>query len=269
MPVVDRGDAQIFWEEQGSGEPLLLIMGHGFPRQMWSRHLPGLVTRFRVITFDNRGVGETVARGSDWTVEDMAADAVAVLDAAGVDRAHVYGASMGGGIAQAVALHHPERVGSLILACTAPKKAERKIPVVQLLRRVLPAMLRGRGAGRIAAARFMAYGPDTPAELIAEDARLLESLHRPADGIKAQSRAVAAWEGSRSRLPSLRIPTLVIHGTEDRLVPLRYGEELARLIPGAELVVLRGAGHMYITDSTAEADEAVRAFLTAHSLQPS
>lgn len=269
MPVADRGDAQIFWEEQGAGEPLLLIMGHGFPRQMWARHLPGLTARFRVITFDNRGVGQTVTRGWDWTIEDMAADAVAVLDAAGVDRAHVYGASMGGGIAQAVALHHPERVGSLILACTAAKAAERKVPVAQLLRHVLPAALRGRKAVKFATARVVAYGPATPTESIAEDTALLESLVRPAEGVEAQGRAVAAWEGSRSQLPGLRIPTLVIHGTDDRLVPLHYGEELARLIPGAELVVLAGAGHMYITDSTAQADEAVTSFLTAHSLQPS
>jgi pimeloyl-ACP methyl ester carboxylesterase len=79
---------------------------------------------------------------------------------------------------------------------------------------------------------------------------------------------VAAWAGSRSRLPSIRIPMLVIHGTEDRLVPLHYGEELARLVPGAKLVVLPGAGHMYITDSTAQADEAVTSFLTEQSLQP-
>lgn len=268
MPLADRGEAQIYWEEQGGGEPLLLIMGHGFPRQMWSRHLPGLTARFRVITFDNRGVGQTLTRGWDWTIEDMADDAAAVLDAAGVDRAHVYGASMGGGIAQAVALRHPERVGSLILGCTAAKAAKRDVPVMQLLRHVLPNLLAGRQARKIAAARALVYGPATPEELIAEDLALLESLHRPADGVKAQARAVAAWEGSRSRLPSIRIPTLVIHGTEDRLVPLHYGEELARLVPGAKLVVLAGAGHMYITDSTAEADEVVTSFLMEQSLQP-
>jgi pimeloyl-ACP methyl ester carboxylesterase len=70
MPVVDRGDTQVFWEEQGSGEPLLMIMGHGWPRQMWSRHLPGLTARFRVITFDNRGVGDTTTTSRNWTLQD-------------------------------------------------------------------------------------------------------------------------------------------------------------------------------------------------------
>jgi 3-oxoadipate enol-lactonase len=100
--------------------------------------------------------------------------------------------------------------------------------------------------------------------LIAEDVRLLDSLHRPPEGIRAQRRAVQAYEGSQPPLGAVRSPTLIIHGSDDRLVPLRYGEELARLIPGAHLVVLPGAGHMYVTQA---ADSAVLSFLAAHPLQ--
>ncbi len=268
MPVADRGHTQIFWEEQGSGEPLLLVMGLGWPRQMWTRHLPALTERFRVITFDNRGVGQTATTLSRWTLSDMADDAVAVLDAAGVTRAHVYGASMGGGIAQVMTLENPDRVGALILGCTATKAARRLVPFRPVIRRLLPALPRGRQARTIALAQALVYGPATDPALIAEDVRLLDSLRRPAEGIRAQRRAVQNYEGSQLRLRSIRSPTLIIHGSDDLLVPVRYGEELARLIPGATLVVLPGAGHMYVTDATEAAGSAVLSFLAAHPLEP-
>jgi 3-oxoadipate enol-lactonase len=266
MPVADRGHTQIFWEEQGSGEPLLLVMGLGWPRQMWARHLPALTEHFRVITFDNRGVGQTATTLSEWTLSDMADDALAVLDAAGVTQAHVYGASMGGGIAQVMIIEHPERVGTLILGCTATRAARRHVPVWPVIRYLVPAILAGRRARTIALARALVYGRATDPALIAEDVRLLDSLRRPPEGIRAQRRAVMKYEGSQLRLGSARSPTLIIHGSDDRLVPLRYGEELARLIPGADLAVLPGAGHMYITDATQAADSVVLSFLAAHPL---
>ena len=268
MPVADRGHTQIFWEEQGSGEPLLLVMGLGWPRQMWARHLPALAERFRVITFDNRGVGQTVTTLPRWTLSDMADDALAVLEAAGVTQAHVYGASMGGAIAQVLTIEHPERVGALILGCTATRAARRHVPVWPVIRHVLPALPAGRQARMEALARALLYGPATDTALIAEDLRLLDSLRRPAEGIRAQRRAVLDYEDSRLRLGSVRSPTLIIHGSDDRVVPLRYGEELARLIPDANLVVLPGAGHMYLTDATQAANSAVLSFLAAHPLQP-
>jgi pimeloyl-ACP methyl ester carboxylesterase len=148
MPVADRGHTQIFWEEQGSGEPLLLVMGLGWPRQMWARHLPALTERFRVITFDNRGVGQTATTESQWSLSDMADDAVAVLDAAGVTQAHVYGASMGGGIAQVMTIEHPERVGALILGCTATRAANRRVPWWPVIRQLLPPFAPGVRRGR-------------------------------------------------------------------------------------------------------------------------
>jgi 3-oxoadipate enol-lactonase len=268
MPVAVRGDTQIFWEENGSGEPLLLVMGHKWPRQGWHRQVPSLSSRFRVITFDNRGVGDTKTSAVSWTIADMAADAIAVLDAAGVTRSHIYGVSMGGGIAQEIALSYPDRVGAVILGCTAPEAAKGSIRWLTVLRYILPALARGRRAIQIGLLRAICYGPGTDPRRIGEDVDVLTSTNRPRAGSRAQRKAIVQYPGSQPRLPEMQAPVLVLHGDADRLVPLHYGEELARLIPGSELVVLPGSGHGFITDATDAANKVVANFLTANSLQP-
>src|SRR5688500_1132725 len=117
MPYATNGPVKIYWEEEGSGEPLLLIMGLGYSLEMWHRVRPLLTERFRVIAFDNRGVGRSDVPEPGYSIPDMAADAVAVLDAAGVESAHVLGVSMGGYIAQALTAEYPDRVKSLVLGC--------------------------------------------------------------------------------------------------------------------------------------------------------
>jgi 3-oxoadipate enol-lactonase len=118
MPFVENQGAKIYWDEQGSGDPLLLIMGLSYPSYMWHRSRPMLAQRYRTIALDNRGVGQSDAPAGVYSIALMASDAAAVLDAAGVESAHVFGVSMGGMIAQEFALQYPERVRSLILGCT-------------------------------------------------------------------------------------------------------------------------------------------------------
>src|SRR6202050_4613981 len=120
MPFVENRGAKIYWDEQGSGAPLLLINGLSYPSYMWHRARPPLAQSFRTIAFDNRGIGQSDVPPGVYPIPLMASDAAAVLDAAGVQRAHIFGVSMGGIIAQEFALQHPERVLSLILGCTAP-----------------------------------------------------------------------------------------------------------------------------------------------------
>src|SRR6266498_1920452 len=120
MPNIDRDDCQLYWADSGRGEPLLLVQGLGYPSDMWYRWLPDLTQRYRVLRFDNRGVGRTGVPPGPYTIEQMADDALAVLDAAGVERAHVVGASLGGMVAQELALAAPDRVDRLVLACTTP-----------------------------------------------------------------------------------------------------------------------------------------------------
>jgi 3-oxoadipate enol-lactonase len=115
MPFVENKSAKLYWDEQGSGEPLLLIMGLSYPSNMWHRSRPILAERFRTIALDNRGVGQSDAPPGVYSIRLMASDAAAVLDAAGIESAHVFGVSMGGMIAQEFALQYPRRVRSLIL----------------------------------------------------------------------------------------------------------------------------------------------------------
>src|SRR5262252_10276559 len=119
MAFIDNQGAKIYWDEQGEGEPVLLIMGLGYPSDMWYRTRPLLSARYRTITLDNRGVGRSGMPPGPYPIALMASDAAAVLDASGHESAHVYGVSMGGMIAQEFALQYPERVRSLILGCTA------------------------------------------------------------------------------------------------------------------------------------------------------
>src|SRR5246127_1839816 len=119
MPFVENQGAEIYWDEQGSGEPLLLLMGLSYPSYMWHRFRPVLAQTYRTIAVDNRGVGQSDVPPGVYSIALMASDAAAVLDAAKVRSAHVFGVSMGGMIAQEFALQYPARVRSLILGCTA------------------------------------------------------------------------------------------------------------------------------------------------------
>src|SRR5271156_2834209 len=120
LSFVENEGARIYWDEQGAGEALLLVMGLSYPSYMWYRTRPLLAKNYRTIAFDNRGIGQSDVPDGVYPIALMASDAAAVLDAAGVERAHVFGTSMGGMIAQEFALQYPKRVRSLILGCTSP-----------------------------------------------------------------------------------------------------------------------------------------------------
>src|SRR5271169_6868705 len=119
MPFADNQGTKIYWDERGTGAPILLIMGLGYPSAMWHRSRPALSASYRTIALDNRGSGQSDVPPGPYSIPLMASDAAAVLDAAGVTKAHVFGVSMGGMIAQEFALQYPERVRSLILGCTS------------------------------------------------------------------------------------------------------------------------------------------------------
>jgi pimeloyl-ACP methyl ester carboxylesterase len=264
MPVVDRGDAQIWWDAEGAGEPLLLIQGLGYSSDMWWRLLPELTPAFRVIRFDNRGVGRTGVPAGPYPVPTMAADALAVLDAAGETSAHVMGVSMGGFITQEVVLSAPERVRSLILGCTATGG-----PEMVAAEPAAMAMVAARASMSAEEAAEVAipfvYAKGTPRSVIDEDFAVRLEIPTTAEGYGNQLAGVAAWGASEgigaARLGVIDVPTLILQGDEDRLVNPANADVLAKAIPGAEVVILEGASHIFFSDQPVASAKAIASFL--------
>ena len=183
MPIAENHGAKIYWDEQGQGEPVLLIMGLGWASSMWHRTRPVLAAHYRTIAFDNRGAGRSEVPPGPYLIATMAADAAAVLAAAGVEKAHLVGASMGRMIAQEFALQCPTRVRSLILACTTPggPQATRAEPeAIQLLFRRDP-----DPKERAEAAIPYIYDATTPRERIDEDLGELSRFYPSPEGFAA------------------------------------------------------------------------------------
>jgi 3-oxoadipate enol-lactonase len=261
MPFIENQGARIYWDERSVGEPVLLIMGLGYPSDMWWRTRPALDGHYRTVVFDNRGVGRSDVPPGPYPIALMASDAVAVLDAAGVESAHVFGISMGGMIAQELALQNPKRVRSLILGCTAaggPTAVQAEPEVNQVL------MNRGAMTPEQAAQAAIPYiyDPGTPHDRVEEDLDVRRPWFPRPEAYVAQLQGILAWE-AYSRLPQLDVPTLVIHGETDRLVRLGNGQLIAGRIPGAKLVTLPNASHIFPTDQTLASNRAILEFLAA------
>jgi pimeloyl-ACP methyl ester carboxylesterase len=260
MPFAINDGTKIYWAAEGAGDPLLLIMGLGATHEWWYRVSPVLARRFRTILFDNRGVGLSDVPPGPYSISQMAADAVAVLDAAGADAAHVFGASMGGMVAQEVALQYPRRVRSLILGCTACGGRDG----VPARREVLDALGARATMTREEAMRVMVpyiFDADTPRDVVEADLAVRLKTNVPNEGYFAQLQAIRSWPGSLSRLGSLGTPTLVVHGETDELVPAENGRILARAIPNASLVMIPRASHIFFTDRFDASCAAIMRFL--------
>lgn len=261
MAFAENNGTKIFWTEQGAGDALLLIAGLGAPHRAWRRIAPLLAKKYRVITCDNRGTGETEFPAEElFTIPLMASDAKAVLDAAEVESAHILGMSMGGMIAQEFALNYPETTRSLILAVTACGGRE----AVHAKPEVLFA-LQGRAFSTPdeafwAMAPFI-YDANTPRELLEEDLSSREGKITEPANIMRQMQAIITWQGSFDRLKQIDAPTLVLHGINDQLVPYANAKILADAIPDAKLARLENASHIFTTDQTEKSAEAILEFL--------
>ncbi|WP_098958349.1 alpha/beta fold hydrolase [Pseudonocardia sp. N23] len=243
-------------EETGAGDPLILLPGQGSSHLMWGRTIGLLAARHRVVLFDYRGTGASEMPAAGYSTRGFAGDAVAVLDALGIGRAHVYGFSMGGRVAQWVAVDHPDRVGALVLGATTPGDAH--------------------GVPR----------PEHVNERLGAGGDLTEFLHNPAwararlrtEGVcndwRVGTRPVAAlrhyrasqahdsWDG----LPSITAPTLCVHGTEDVLNVVANSDLLAGRIPDARVHRIPGAQHGYFEEQEQEAARVVLDFLAEHPI---
>ena len=260
MPLVDNAGAAIYWRATGRGEPLVLVMGLGCSSALWFRLAPRLARHYRVILLDNRGVGKTVVNHAlVHRVAAMAGDIAAVLDAAGETSAHVLGLSMGGMIAQEFALNHPGRLRSLILAATNCGGYHAVLAEPKVW-----GLLFSRGGttpeDALLAMAPYTYAKHTPPDLIDQDHHVRLANYPALQGYRAQLNGLIGWT-SYPRLPSLRCPTLVLHGEEDRLIPPANADILATRIPSARLVKLAKASHWLHTDQLDQTVTAVHGFL--------
>lgn len=258
MPYTVSEGTRLYWEEHGSGPPVLLIMGLSFTHEMWFRVLPAVAARYQVILFDNRGMGLSDCPRGPYSMRQMARDATKVMEAAGVADAHVIGASMGGMIAQELALRYPERVRSLVLGSTSYSGLLAEWPHFRRGPRINWA--RATRVERERALRSLLYAEGTPVERIEEDLRVRCQCTWSYKGFWNQLAGILMWNSYR-RLPRIQAPTLVLHGEEDHLVPPRNGKVVASRIRGARFHLLPNAGHILITDQPEASTKLLLEFL--------
>lgn len=261
MPLARNGNTKIYWESRGQGPAVLLLAGPRMTVTSWSATVTVLAHSFRVIAVDNRGTGRSDRVASPYTVAQMAEDAVAVLDAAQENHAHVYGISLGGMVAQEMALRHPERVDALVLGATSAGGRGAVLPGPMSMTYFARAGTMGPEEAEWAAVPYT-YGETTRrlhADRIAEN--IAHRLRTPTDTLAVvhQTAAMAA-HSAFDRLAEIAAPTLVVHGEQDIVVPAANGVLLAERIPGAQLRLWPGAGHLYIVDEP-RADREVARFL--------
>jgi 3-oxoadipate enol-lactonase len=247
---------RIAYETHGGGPPLLLIQGLGYPRWGWDPLATPLAKSFRVITFDNRGIGESETPPGPYSTRMLAEDAVGVLDALGLERAHVCGASLGGMVAQEVAVSWPERVDRLVLFCTTPGNGAYPMPeqTVRLFEESW-AM-----APEVAIKRFTENSLATSSPVVEELTRRRIAEPPNSDGWLAQAAAGRGFQGVE--LADIRARTLVVHGTEDNVIDVRNAGLLAERIDGARLVLVAGVGHMFWWEQPERVVTIVREFLS-------
>ena len=252
---------RISWDRRGSGEPLLLIQGLGYGRWGWEPVVEPLARSFDVLTFDNRGIGESDVPPGPYTAAEMAADAVQVLDEAGIERAHVVGTSLGGMIAQELALAYPERVDRLVLACTTPG-GQKAHPMPQVTVALMaeaatlqPAVALRRFVENALAPASVAAHPELVERIMAHR---LATAQQPA-AWAAQASAGATFD-AYDRLGALAAPTLVQHGDEDVVVDPRNADLLVELLPDARLERVPG-GHLFFWEAPEQFVSSVSGFL--------
>jgi 3-oxoadipate enol-lactonase len=266
MPLAKAGEIELSYDRAGEGPPLLLIMGMSGTKHHWGESLLEQLGRdFDTIVYDHRDAGDSTRTGQPFTIADLAEDAAGLLGALDIDSAHVMGISMGGMIAQELVLANPDRVRSLTLGCTYCGGSGSALTSEGVMKKLAEAMTSGDRERAVRAAFEVNVSPSFAAE---EDAwaRFRATGMRyglPVEVIMRQMQAIAGHDTS-ARLPDVRTPTLVVHGTLDELLPVQNGHMIAGLIPDARLEIFDGIGHMFFLEQPDRTAQLLREHAALH-----
>ena len=261
---INANGQRLYFEIHGEGEPLVMIQGLGGNVITWGMQIPTLEKHFKVIAFDNRDVGRSSEATESYCIADMADDASALMEALGLEQAHIVGASMGGMIAQELVLSHPSKVRKLVLLATMarrPRFAAHRLRLVKWIKErdpdneILP--IAGVLLGMMSA------------EFFKDDAAVDEMIEK-GHWKPPYPQSLAAWNrqaealtnfNSLDRLNAIQAPTLVLVGNEDVSTPVWANREVAEAIPGAQLQILKGGSHGFIWELADEVNQAILDFL--------
>lgn len=266
MPEININSISLFYEIHGSGSPLVLINGLAYDLWMWHKMVPFLAQHFQVITFDNRGAGQSDAPKGPYSADMLADDLAGLLDGLGIPQAAIFGHSMGGFIAQAFVLKYPAKVSKLILSATN-FGGPRHVPITQEAMAVLMD-ISGDPAARLRRGILVSCAPgysDTNADFVEEwvNYRLAHPLNPEAYQAQlAIGLALISEEASfEKKLSAVQVPTLILFGEHDKVVPPANAPLLAQAIPHAQIAILPNAGHFFPFEAPEPASRVVTQFL--------
>lgn len=263
MPKISIDDAELYYEETGKGDPLLLVPGLGGVGAFWTPQVADFSRDFRVITHDHRGCGQSTHSRIKYSVEQMAEDVVRLMDKLGIESAHYVGHSTGGAMGQILAIEHPTRLRSLVLSATWAGPD----PFFRRLFEARRETLMTSGVEAYLRSSILMLAP--PAWVSANDA-LLAQQHKATAAASAPVEVVASRidaivrHDRRAQLAQIRVPTLIVVAADDMVTPKFYSDELANRIPGAKYVTLDGGGHFVPTVTPGPYNSVVGEFLRAH-----
>ena len=264
MPRIVIGEGALHYERQGVGFPVMLVSGLSGFASFWADLVPSFAKSFDVVTHDHRGIGQSDLTRSGFTVDRMAADVIGLMDALDIERAHIVGHSTGGAIAQTLAIEHPKRITSIVLSAswTKPDAYFRRFCGLRkdILLRLGPSAYVQSNTLFLYPGWFVSRNNE---RLRQQEAQQL-AVFPPSEVAASRIDAILAFDRTES-LSRIKTPTLVIGSEDDIVTPSYFSEELARLIPGAEIKMFPRGGHAFTQVRAREFNQAVLPFLSSHT----
>ncbi len=258
MNCIQTNNIEISYDLYGAGEPLVLIGGFGMTKEFWRLQVPALAPHFQVLTFDNRGAGESTVPSEAFTLADMASDTIALMDALNIPSAHIFGVSMGGMIAQLLCMDYPGRIKKAVLGCTSHGGRHATQPdqgvMAALAQAANSALTPEEAARQLAPYLFSEPFVREEKERIEAFIRLSVANCISVEGAAGQMNALGCFN-AETRLGEIHCPVLVVAGGGDRLIPPENSRFLSEKIPGAALRLIQNAGHNFFFEKSDEVNE--------------